>query len=140
MAVAAQAQQLQVGVAQGADQLVIPGALGVGVGGQTVGHMGLGNVDIDVVEEVGLHEVTVALVMRRGQPLVLVQIHGLDFLEAEVALLVPDSQLLVGTHGGGTGGQAQHAVGLADDLGGNEVGGPAAHGRVIRLLIDPHNH
>ena len=47
-------------------------------------------------------------------------------------------QLLVGAHGRTAGGQAQHAVGLHDDLGRDDVGGLAGHVVVIFCTDDLH--
>ena len=72
VAVTAHAQQLQVGAAQATDKRVVAGALGLSVLGQTVGHMGALGPHVHMVEEVMLHEVAVALVVRTGQALVFV--------------------------------------------------------------------
>ena len=54
---------LQVRITERADQLVIAGTLGGGVCGKAVGDVGVFGTDIDMVKEIGLHEVAVALIV-----------------------------------------------------------------------------
>ena len=93
-----------------------------------------------MVKEVGTHEVGVALVVVLGQSHVLVQVHGVDLGEVQVAGLVLGDQLLIGAHGAAAGSQAQHTVGLQLDLSGNDVGGLAAHVCVIFGANQSHNN
>lgn len=69
-----------------------------------------------MVEQVGAHEVGVALVVVLVQPHILVQVDGADLGEVQVTLLVPLDELLIGAHRTGAGGQAQDTAGLEDDL------------------------
>lgn len=69
-------------------------------------------VDVDVIEEVLTHEVVIALGIVVRKAAILVQVVGADLGKVDVALLVPSSELLVGTDRGGAGGKAQHTVGL----------------------------
>ena len=85
-----------------------------------------------------LHEIAIALVVLRGQAVILVQVHALDLGKGELPLAVPGHQLLIGADGGGAGGKAQHAVGLQQDLGGNDMGGLTAHGGIVRALVNSH--
>ena len=106
VAVVADAEQLQIGIAGGSDDLIVlrAGSGGVGVG--TVGHMRVVQVDVDVIEEVLTHEVVIALGIVVRKAAILVQVVGADLGKVDVALLVPSSELLVGTDRGGEIGRA----------------------------------
>ena len=136
VAVHAQTQQLQVDAAEVADHLVVALALAVAV--NAAGHVGVLEVDVHMVKEVVTHEIGVALVVVGGETGVLVQVHGADGGEIQLAGMVPLDELLIGTHRGRTGGQTQHAVGLEGDLGSDDAGGGGAHGVVIFGLDDSH--
>ena len=84
-----------------------------------------------MVKQIGAHEVSIALVMLRGKPYILVQIHGSDLGEVQLARLVFGNQLPVGTHGAAAGGKAQYAVGFQIDLSGNDVCGLTAYILII---------
>lgn len=75
-----------------------------------------------MVEEVGTHKVSVALVVILGQAHILVQVDGSDLGEVQIAALVLGNQLLVGTDGAAAGSQAQNAVGLQLNLSSNDIG------------------
>ena len=93
-----------------------------------------------MIEQVGAHEIGVALVVVLGKTHILVQIHGANLGEVQVARFVFGDQLLVGAHRAGAGGQAQHAVGLQVDLGGDDVGGFPADIGVILCNNQSHIH
>ena len=133
-----QAQKLEVRAAQRAEHAVVPTALLFRILRHAIGHIGVLLSDIDVVEEVFLHEITIALGMGRGEPSVFIQVYRDDVPKAQIALPVPFGQLMVDSHRSGPGGQPQHTVRLSDDLGRNQIGASAAHGRIIRLLINSH--
>ena len=99
VAVVANAEQLQIRVTGGGDNLVVlrAGSGGVGVG--AIGHMRVVQVDVDVIEEVLAHEVVIALGIVVRKAAILVQVVGADLGKVDVALLVPSSELLVGTIG-----------------------------------------
>ena len=138
VAVVADAQQLQVHAADTVDDGVIAGALGRSVEVRAIGQVdGLG-ADVHMVKQVAVHKAPIALGVLLRQAAVLVQIDGRDLGEVNIALVVPLDQLLVGAHGGAAGSQAQHAVGLHDDLGRNDVGGLAGHIVVIFCADDLH--
>ena len=66
VAVGAKAQQLQIRAAKAVDDGIVPGALGSGIGVHAVGDIAVGLIDVHVVEQVGAHEVGVALVVVFG--------------------------------------------------------------------------
>ena len=138
VSVGAETQQLQIDAAQGADDLVIAAALFLGVGIHAAGHIGVGQINVDVVKEVVAHKVNVALIAGVVQPHILVQVDALDAAEIDVTLFVPFDQLLVGADGTGTGGQTQYAVGLQNDLSRDDVGGLTTHMVVVTGRDDPH--
>ena len=109
--VVADAQQLQVGNAALTNLGFQLGSVGFRVT-HALGNVGVGLVDVDVIEQVGVHEVAVALVVGLGDAAVLIQIHGVYLREVHLAGFVGLDQLLVHGYGGAAGGQAQLAVGL----------------------------
>jgi len=131
VAVGAQAQQLQVSTTKGLDDSIVTGALSSSVGVGAVGNIAVGLVDVHMIEQVGAHEVGIALVVILGQTHVLVQVDGSDLGEVQLAGLILGDQLLVGTNRAGTGSQTQNAVGLQMDLGGDDIGSLAADIGVI---------
>ena len=139
VAVGAKTQQLQVDAAHAVDDLVVlfAGIRSIGVG--AVGQMdGLG-ADVDLVKQVLVHKAPIAFGMLLGQAAVLVQIDGGDLREIQVALVVPVHQLSVCANRGAAGRQTQHAVGLHNDLCGDDVGSLAGHVLVIFCTNDLHN-
>ena len=139
VAVVTDAQQLQIHAAQIADDAVIVAALHRSVQLQAIGHVGVSGIDIDVIEEIGAHEVDVALVVGRAQTNILVKIHGANLGEVQIALFIPLDQLLISADGRASGSQAQHAVGLQDDLSGNNIGRFAACVIIILCTDNSHN-
>ena len=104
VAVDPQAKQLQVDAAQVPDDLVIAGAGAVAVGIHAVGDVGVGQIQVDMVEQVVPHEIGVALVVVPVQAHILVQVDGADLGEVQLARLTAADQLLIGPHGAGAGG------------------------------------
>ena len=95
VAVVPQAQKLQAQSARLGDGLLVSGARSVGIGASAVRHMGASRVDINMGEQVVLHEVAVALVMLRIEPAVLVQVETGHVLEAQRAGLAILNQAAV---------------------------------------------
>ena len=115
VSVPAHAQKLDVDVAVGQDCVELS-QVGLHVAG-AFGHIGVVFVDVDMVKEVGIHEIAVALVVGGLQTHIFVQIHTVYPGEIQTLLTAAAGQLLVHTHRAGTGGQTQAAIGLgADDL------------------------
>ena len=117
----ADAEQLQVDAAQALDACIILGTLCIHILGTAVGDEGVFGTDVDVVEEVGLHEVTVALRIVFGQSRVLIKVDGGYLGEIEITLVVPIGELTVDTEGRGAGCQTDNALRLHDDLCGDNV-------------------
>ena len=139
MAVGAKAQQLQVDAAQGGDEGLVAGALPLLVGLHAVGHVGVGLVDVHMVEQVVVHEIAVALVVGHGQTDVLVQIHSADLGEVQFPGLILLHQLGVSSLRAAAGGKTQHAVGLQQDLSGDQVGCLLADIGIIFCRNDTHD-
>ena len=131
VAVGAEGQQLEISAAEGVDDGIVPGALRFGVGVHAVGDVAVILIDVHMVEQVGAHKVSIALVVILGQAHVLVQVHGSDLGEVQIAGFVLGDQFLVSTHGAAAGCQTQHAVGLQINLGSDNIGGLAAHVVII---------
>ena len=113
MPVSAYAQYLQLHLTPGDDSAELLN-IGFNVPG-ALGHIGVGLVDVDVVEQVAVHEIAVALVVGGLQPDVLVQVHGADLAEVQPFLLAAAGKLLIHADGAGPGGQTQAAVRLLPD-------------------------
>ena len=90
-------------------------------------------VDVDVVEQVLLHEVAVALRMRRPQAHVFVEVERRDLREIEPLLPVQADQLAVQGQRRAAGRQAQHAIGLSADQVRDEPRRPPAGGFGVGL-------
>ena len=89
--------------------------------------------DVDLAEEVLLHEEAVALVVGGREPHVLVQVERPDLREVQALLAVEAGELLVDRDGGRPGRQTQNAIRLAAHDLGDAVG--KLYGR-IRALSD----
>lgn len=94
VAVVANAEQLQIRVTGGGDDLVVLRARSGGVGVGAIGHMRVVQVDVDVIEEVLAHEVVIALGIVVRKAAILVQVVGADLGKVDVALLVPTASCL----------------------------------------------
>ena len=132
------AEQLQIRVTGSSDDFVVlrAGSGSVGIG--TIGHMRVVQVDVNVIEEVLTHKVVVALGIVVRKATILVEVVGADLGKVDVTLLVPCGELLVGANRGGAGGKTQHAIGLEDNLGRDDIGGLAAHILVVFSFNDLH--
>ena len=139
VAVVADAQQLDIHRADSGQQFLILAAFLLGILGLAAGNMGIFLWNVYFVKEVLVHKITVALVVFRGEAQVFIQVYGLDLGEVQVALLVPVDELVIHPHGAGAGSEAHHAVGLQDDLGGEDIGRLAAHGPIIFGHVDLHS-
>ena len=78
--------------------------------------------DIDEIEEIVVHEIGIALLMRRGKTDILVQIHASHSGKVHVALVVPLNELPVRADGRAARGQTQHGIRPEDHLRRNDVG------------------
>ena len=132
----------QVDAAVGFDLLLIPGALPFGIVGHAVEDVDVFLLHVhQMVEEVVVHEIPVALVMLVGQAQVFVHVEGHHVFEGHFAGLIHPGQLLINADGAGAGGQAQHEGPfflVAVDFSGNVMRGPEAHLIVIFLNDDTH--
>ena len=66
-----------------------------------------------MIEQIVVHKIAVALIVRTIKTHIFVQIEAGSVLEGDLAFLVEADQLRVETEGRGTGGAAQDGVGLA---------------------------
>ena len=93
-------------------------------------------VDVDMIEEMLIHEVVVALGIVVRDTKVLVEVIRADLGEVDIALLVPIDKLVIGANGRIARSKAQNTVGLEDNLSRNDVGCLAAHVRIIASAND----
>jgi hypothetical protein len=107
---AADAEDLHVEATGGADLFLVGPAPRENLrpGHGAVGDVDVGGRDVEVVEELLVHEPPVALGVRARQAVVFVEIEGHDVFEAQLLLAVQPDELAVETHRGGAGGQAEH--------------------------------
>ena len=134
----AQTQQLQVDAAGLADGQLVRFASSLRIGVGAIGDArGLG-VDVDMVEEVLLHEVAIALVMLGGQAAVLVQVERGDLLEADAVGLEVLHQVRVQPDRRGAGCQAQRGSRVHDQLRGDQISRATAH--ILVGLLDEQLH
>ena len=88
-----------------------------------------------------MHEVPVTLIVGSGQAAVLVQIHGGDFGEVQIADLVPVlDQALVGADRRTASGKTQYTVRLCDNLSSDDVRSLAGHFRIVLCFDDSHGN
>ena len=90
------AEQLKINTAEGLDASVVVSALFCKVFGAAVGNERVLKANVDMVKEVGLHKVTVALIVISGKTDVFVKVYRGYRGKIEVALLVPLDELTVG--------------------------------------------
>ena len=83
----------------------------------TLGNVGVGLIDIDMVEKIAVHEVAVALVVCRFKTYILIQIYSMDLREIQAFLLATTGKFLIHADRAGTCSQSQCALRLlTDDL------------------------
>ena len=101
------------------------------------GYPGAGFIDVDMIEQVVIHEVPIALIVGTVQADVLVQVEAGSVFERNLPRLVEPDQLRIETERSGAGGTAQDGVGLAlqesDIL-------LSSHGRDVLGRIDDNFH
>ena len=77
--------------------------------------IGVVPVNINMIEKIGIHEVSVALVMRGFKAYVLVEVNGADFRKVKSLLAAAACELLIHADWAGARGEAKAAVGLLTD-------------------------
>ena len=127
VAVVSKSKKLQVNAADAADGFVVCCTCFFAVRLQSVRNEGALFVDVDMIEQVCVHEVTIALIILRGESFVLVQVYAGDVCEIEVAFVVPLNQLFVSADRGRSGCKAEHCVRFHDHLRGDDVCCFSAH-------------
>ena len=88
-------------------------------------------VDVDMVEQIGVHEITVALIILRGESFVLVQIYAGYTCEVEIAFVVPLDELFVGADRRRTCCKTKYCVWFHNHLCGDDVCCFSAHIMII---------
>jgi len=104
----AAAAEEEVDSAVGSDLVLISLALSLEVLSHTVKNVDILSGNVYVVEEIGVHEVPVALVMLTGKTNVLVHVEGNNVLEGNLACLVHFDKILVNAERGGTGRKSEN--------------------------------
>ena len=107
-------EDLEVYAARGPDGVLVPAAVRIESGGgdSPVGHVGARRRDVDMVEQVRLHEAPVAARVGRLDGVVLVEVEGHHVREAEPLLAVHPDELGVESERRGAGRQAQDSRAL----------------------------
>ena len=112
MPVVPQAQKLQIDATSLSDCLLVSVARRLGVLHRAVGDVCLLDVDIDVVEKVVLHKVTVALVVSSRQSTIFVEIERLRVSKADLARIARAHELGIQANRGRACREAKDAVRL----------------------------
>ena len=95
VAVVSKSKKLQVNAADAADDFVVCCTCFFAVRLQSVRNEGTLFVDVDMIEQVGVHEVTIALIILRRESFVLVQVYAGDICEIKVTFVVPLDKLFI---------------------------------------------
>ncbi len=144
VAVHADAAHEEVDAPVGGDLFLIAAALPFRVVGHAVEDVDVLFLHVyQVVEEIVMHEVPIALVMLVGQAQVFIHVEGDHVGEGDFSGFVHPNELLVDPYGAGTRGQAQDEGArllVATNLGGDIGCRPCAHLVVIILNDDSHGH
>ena len=135
--VVANAKKLEVRVPCSRNHGIVLGASGISIGIGAIGHVGVLDIDVHMVEQVLVHEITVALGVITVKAAILVQVIGAHLGEVNVAFLVPLDKLLVRANGSRAGGQAKNAIRLEDDLRRDDISNLAAHILIVANSNDP---
>ena len=106
-------ENLHVNAAHGCDNCIVSCALCLGISGKTVGEIGVLFLNINVVEEIVMHKVGVALVVVGGKSNVLVEVYALYIGEGNLALVVSCDKLGIHTDGRRAGCKTENGVLLA---------------------------
>ena len=114
------AQQLHIDAAGFADGLVIGGGAFFQVGGIAVRHMDSLGTDVHMAKKLLVHEAVIAAFVVFGNAHIFIQIEGGHLGKIHHAPAVQVDQTGVGGNGRGARGQPQHAVGLAQQLRGQQ--------------------
>ena len=93
---------------------------------------------VDMIKELMVHEIPVALFIRSVQSSVFVQIDCPDSRKIKIAALIRFDQLLIGTDRCGTGREPQNAVRLLNNHGADDGGCLAADCFIIFFSVDSH--
>ena len=121
VSVAADAEHLDVDAAGLLDLGLVGLALLRRILGESVEDVGVGELDVDLLEEVLVHEVAVALVVRAGEPVVLVEVPALHLLVGDLLRLDGLGHLVVHEDGRRAGREAEHGLRVLLDGGGDHV-------------------
>ena len=139
MAVAADAEQLNIHIAHTAKHRIIAGALLFLVRLHAVRQIDMRWVNVHMVKKVVMHEIMIALVVFRLHAVVFIQIDRSHIRKIQIALFVPLDQLLICADRRRTGGKTEHGIRLEDDLRRNDICRLAAHVLIILCTNNSHN-
>jgi hypothetical protein len=139
MAVAADTQQLKIDSAGFPDGVFIRSAILVVIAANgSVGNVDVAGIDVDVGEEVFVHEMLKAPGMSSGKPQVLIEIEGHDAREIEGALFVKTDEMFVNADHGAAGGQTKHQRRLLMNRAGDELRGLQTNCFVVAFQDNQH--
>jgi hypothetical protein len=139
VAIAADAQKLEVDASGLADGLFIGGAILIVIAADCpVGNVDVAGIHVDVRKQVFMHEMMEALGMRGGKTEILIEIKSNDPGEIERALLVKSDELFVNADHGAAGGQAKRQSRFFAHRAGNELSGLKAD--FFSVAFQDHQH
>ena len=138
VSVLAKTQKLQVCAPETLQHIIVGFARRFPVCCHSVRHKSIRLVNVDMIKELMIHEIPVALIICPVQPSVFVQIDCPDRRKIKIAALIRFDQLLIGTDRCGTGREPQNAVRLLNNHGADDGGCPAAYCFIVFFSVDSH--
>jgi len=132
VAVRADAEHLDVDAARALDLRLVRLAFLLGILREAVEDVRVLQLDVDLLEQVLVHEVAVALLVRRREPVVFVKVPALDFLVRDLLRLDGLRHLVVHQDGRRAGREAEHGLRVLLD-GGRDQGGGEFRSFFLRL-------
>ena len=139
MSVMSQSQKLQVYTASRTDHFFISFALCICIRIHTVGQMGSLWIDIDIIKQIMIHKIEIALIILSRKTSVLVQIHSRHITKVQISFFIPFDQLLIGSNRSRTSSQSKYTIRFHDHLCRNDVCCLTAHVIVIFCFDNFHD-
>ena len=134
--VAPDPEKLKINAAQIRYQFIITFAFFFYAPGNTVRNIRICLVNIDMVKQIVVHEIAVALIMGSRKAAILIQISGFYPGKIKQAIFIPPDQFSVSPDRGGPGRQSQHTIRFQNNNGRNDGGCLLTQFFVIFFLID----
>src|SRR5690606_14414723 len=138
MPVVADAEQLQVDAPAGCKRCIVLRALVLRPFGKSVRNMRIVSLDINMIEELFLHVISITLGMIRRQAEILIQVESGSMPVADQILLVQGNHLLIDADRRAAGGQSKHSMRIRLNCAGDESRRCRVQGLLTRERQDIH--